>query len=249
MSFVKNEKANKKNGNKEKNEKATTKNNNIIPYNVNEYRHLLSNNINNKEIINWMIDLRKEVSFPQLINNKEPVFIYNKIDKCKKKYNSMDYNSNIDLKHGYNMGTFKFLSSTRNSNPSLINFETQLRVEIEKVKLKEKKILKGVFEKKDVFEGFLPPLLRVSQNNIKRLGELVSRKSSIIFNKKTYDNKSDLIIHKLVEDDNSSRVMKHGKYIDRYNKESISKIDFLLREKFIKVDDIKWVSCLRSKVN
>lgn len=77
---------------------------------------------------------------------------------------------------------------------------------------------------------------------------MVSRKSSIIFNKKTYDNKSDLIIHKLVEDDNSSRVMKHGKYIDRYNKENISKIHFLLREKFIKVDDIKWISCLRSKV-
>jgi len=156
-----------------------------LPININNYKHLIDTLLLTGKDIEWVLQLRgykkftienKEESSKNAANQVPPSFYQKDYDHYMESKELLNKKAEYMWNHTGNSNNFEHLMSRRvgeKSNPSLLAYETNLRIFPPKCTLtgpKEQWLPPpNVAKSETLIPKFLPPLLKISEKNLERL--------------------------------------------------------------------------------
>ncbi len=175
----------------EKDDKNKNKDKEVLPKNINNYKHLIDTLLLTGKDIEWVLQLRGYKKFR--IGEKDeggkgglapPSFFQRDYDHYLETKEKLNKGAKLALwNHTGNSNNFEHLMSKRvgeKSNPSLLGYETNLRIFPPKCTLKGPTAEwspppNNIQRSNTNLPRFLPPLLKTSEKNLEKINNLVTR--------------------------------------------------------------------------
>lgn len=146
-----------------------------IPKNVNDYRHIIDYIYTKASDFEWILELRnhkKINSIESNINPSPPPFYAEDLEKYKKRNNNETNKRYLKI----NLAEYHHIIDNpagMPANSTIMKYETCLRNDEPKKNPPWKSLVFN--NKRNLFDTYLPPILKHSQENLQFLGDKVSR--------------------------------------------------------------------------
>lgn len=153
-----------------------------LPKNVNHYRHIINTYYIRETDVEWMLELRYynpkyPPHYEKASNSSVPSFYEEDLNNYKKKVNLKEKrNLKTNLGHSYHLYDYP---AGQPPNLTQITYETYLRTEIDE---RKKRFVNPIpwnstsfSPKANIFDTYLPPVLKISKENLEKLDKMVAR--------------------------------------------------------------------------
>lgn len=165
----------KKKKNSTKELKIKIQQNTKIPKNVNDYRHIIDYIYTKASDFEWILELRNHKKIRNIESNIQPSpppFYAEDLEKYKKRNNYGTNKRYLKI----NLAEYRHIIDNPGgmpANSAIMRYETCLRNEEDKKNPPWKSL--AFNNKRNLFDTYLPPILRSSQEHLQFLGDKVSR--------------------------------------------------------------------------